>query len=37
MNVAAPRLRWFIGLYIASVATVALFTLMIKMLLRLLT
>jgi|HubBroStandDraft_1064217.scaffolds.fasta_scaffold01395_6 hypothetical protein len=37
MNAAPPRLRWFIGIYAASVAALALVTLMIKMVLRLLT
>jgi hypothetical protein len=37
MNVGTHRLRWFIGLYIAAVATLALFTFTIKMVLRLLT
>jgi Protein of unknown function (DUF2474) len=37
MNVAPPRLRWFIGIYAASVVALALVILVIKMVLRLLT
>jgi hypothetical protein len=37
MNVVPPRLRWFIGIYAASVVALAVVTLMIKMVLRLLT
>jgi Protein of unknown function (DUF2474) len=37
MNVAPRRLRWFIGIYVASVVALALVTLMIKMVLQLLT
>ena len=37
MNVAPQRLRWFIGIYAASVVALAIVTLMIKMVLRLLT
>jgi Protein of unknown function (DUF2474) len=37
MNVAPGRLRWFISIYAASVVALALVTLMIKMVLRLLT
>jgi hypothetical protein len=37
MSVGTLRLRWFIGLYVVSVATLALFTLTIKWVLRLLT
>jgi hypothetical protein len=36
MNEAPRRLRWFIGIYAASVVALALVTLMIKMVLRLL-
>jgi len=34
MNVAPPRLRWFIGIYAASVVALALVILVIKMVLR---
>ena len=34
MNVAPPRLRWFIGIYAASVVELALVILVIKMVLR---
>jgi len=37
MSMATHRLRWFVGLYVASVAALAFCTLVIKMLLRFLT
>jgi hypothetical protein len=37
MNVVPRRLRWFIGIYAASVVALALVTLMIRMVLQLLT